>query len=276
MEKAFVENIGWLAIKAALLAGVEIMKVYNNDNFDIEYKTDNSPLTIADKKAHETIVEILSDTKIPIISEEGADIPYETRKKWDLYWLVDPLDGTKEFIKRNGEFTVNIALIEKGKPIFGVILAPVLKKIYFGYHNQAFIVHKIAEISNIDSLLQYINQNKTSLPFVSNRENFIIVASRSHLTNETKQFIDEISTQYPNHELISVGSSLKFCLIAEGSANIYPRFSPTMEWDTAAGQAIVEASGGSVMQVSVNKEMEYNKENLLNPWFIVKKKQLIV
>ncbi len=275
MEKAYTYNLCWQAINTALFAGDEILEVYNNNNFDIEYKEDNSPLTIADKKAHEIILQILTPTDIPILSEEGADVPYTNRKDWTLYWLVDPLDGTKEFIKRNGEFTVNIALIENGKPIIGVIYAPVLNKIYFGFNNQAFVAQNIPETSDIDELLEYIDQNKISLPIISKNKNFVIVASRSHLTDETNQFIEEISKHHPNHELISVGSSLKFCLIAEGIANIYPRFSPTMEWDTAAGQAIVEASGGTVMHISKNKSIEYNKEDLLNPWFIVKNNLII-
>jgi 3'(2'), 5'-bisphosphate nucleotidase len=259
-----------IAVKAALLAGVEILKVYKKTNFGIEYKSDNSPLTTADKKAHETISFILKDTNIPILSEEGTDISYNTRKNWNLFWLVDPLDGTKEFIKRNGEFTVNIALINIGKPIIGIIYAPVQNKIYFAFNNNAFTAHHVPEISDIEEKLKYIKSDKKSLPISQTHKNYIIIASRSNLSDETKNFIKEIENQHSNTELMNIGSSLKFCLIAEGSADIYPRYSRTMEWDTASGQAIVEASGGSVMQIAVNKPLVYNKKDLFNPWFIVK------
>jgi 3'(2'), 5'-bisphosphate nucleotidase len=270
MEEATVDNLCWLAIKAALLAGGEILEVYKNNNFEVEFKSDNSPLTLADRKAHETISSILKVTDMPLLSEESIEVPFILRKRWNLYWLVDPLDGTKEFIKRNGEFTVNIALIKAGKPIMGVIYAPVLSQLYLACNNIAYTIAKIPVIDDIEQLIEHVHQNKVKLPLKTNRKNFVIVASRSHLSPQTKKFIKEIEINESNTKLVSVGSSLKFCLIAEGKADVYPRFGPTMEWDTAAGQAIVEAAGGSVVQINENKDLFYNKENLLNPWFIVK------
>ena len=272
MNQLFIENLTNIAIKASLQAGNKILEIYKNENYQVEYKEDNSPITIADKLAHEIISATLSQTKIPILSEEGVDIPYDTRKNWNLFWLVDPIDGTKEFINRNGEFTVNIALIENCKPIMGVIYSPVNGKIYFGSGKNAFSFENINDYeTNTEEILENIKVNKKKLPLPQNRKNFIIAASRSNLNIETINYIQSIENQQKNIETISVGSSLKFCLVAEGIADIYPRFSTTMEWDTAAGHAIVNAAGGTVVN-SINKtEMEYNKKDLKNPWFIVKK-----
>jgi len=270
MDQAIIEKLCDKAIIAAILAGSEILKIYKDKNITVEYKNDNSPLTIADRTAHETISKILEETNIPILSEEGKEIPFDTRKNWELLWIVDPLDGTKEFIKRNGEFTVNIALIRNKKPILGIIYAPALNKIYFGFNRQAFSVQRIPDIYDLELLLNYINQNKIILPIIEDRKNYIIIASRSHLSDETKRNIIQLKKENQNTEIVSIGSSLKFCLIAEGLADVYPRFSPTMEWDTAAGQAIVEAAGGSVLEIIEKNTLKYNKESLLNPSFIVK------
>ena len=243
---------GEIAIKAAREAGKAIMAIYHSEDFNIQIKEDDSPLTKADKEAHGIIINYLKKTGLPILSEEGASIPYEVRKNWKLFWMVDPLDGTKEFIKRNGEFTVNIALIENGVPVFGVVYAPVLDKLYYGGEG-------------LGTFLQH-NNKTTKLEKQQNiTEKVRIVASRSHLNKETQDFID----QFKNAEMVSMGSSLKFMVLAEGKADYYPRFAPTMEWDTAAAHAVVKAVGYQVIEPNMKKPLIYNKENLLNPYFLV-------
>jgi len=240
-------------LEIARKAGEEVLKIYNKD-FEVEYKDDKSPLTIADKISHNLIVEGLKKYNLPILSEEGKNISYEERKKWELFWMIDPLDGTKEFVKKNGEFTINIALIYKNEPVFGVVYSPVLDWIYFNDNKNAYKIE---------------NNKLIKLPFKRDNNKFIIVASRSHLNEETKKFIDSIKTD-KQKEFISIGSSLKLCLVAEGKADIYPRLAPTMEWDTAAADAIVRKVGKKVYQVENNLFLEYNKENLLNPWFFIR------
>ena len=246
-----------IAIKAAQQAGEEIMKVYKTD-FNFETKEDKSPLTLADKAAHKKIMSFLSQTSIPVLSEEGKHLPFEERNKWTKFWLVDPLDGTKEFIKRNGEFTVNIALIENGKPILGVIYVPVKDTIYYGLENKAY---KIISFST--------KPIKKKLPLSTNNDKFVVVGSRSHMSEETEQFFHHMKVKHQEVELMAVGSSLKLCMVAEGKANAYPRFAPTMEWDTGAGHAIVNGAGFKALQYQSDEELIYNKENLLNPWFLV-------
>jgi len=258
-----------IAIQAAIDAGTEIMKVYNSD-FSYELKSDTSPLTIADKNANDIINKYLIQTGIPIISEENAQIDFEERKNWNRCWIVDPLDGTKEFIKRNGEFTVNIALIENGIPMLGVVYVPDSGKLFF-----ADVLKKEAHSLNVtsnDILLEEILSTSKKIIFKKNKETFIrVVGSRSHMNKETLDFMNVLKEKYNEVEVISKGSSLKFCLVIEGLADIYPRFAPTMEWDTAAAHAICSASGVSVISNETNKELNYNKENLLNPWFICKR-----
>ena len=260
-----------LAIKAALQAGNEILKVYNSDDFEIKIKSDDSPLTRADQKAHEIIVEILINTNIPILSEEGTNIPYEERSVWDYYWLVDPLDGTKEVIKRNGEFTVNIALIHNQVPVAGVIYVPVTRDLYFSTEKseayKAINIKSESDFTDIDSLIKM----SFKLPFLAETDVFTVVGSRSHMNTETEEFIANLKSKYGEVEFISKGSSLKICMVAEGIANIYPRFAPTMEWDTAAGHAIALGAGCEVTQADEKTALIYNKEDLLNPWFIVKR-----
>lgn len=242
-----------LAINAAMLGGEEILKIYN-DEFEVSFKEDNSPLTIADKNANDIIESFLENSKIPILSEEGRDIPYQERKNWERLWIVDPLDGTKEFVKRNGEFTVNIALIENGKPILGVIYVPVTSVLYYASKKGAF---------------RKSNNETVQLPIVSSKRNFVAVGSRSHQSDETKVYFDELTKKHGDVDVISMGSSIKICLVAEGSADVYPRFAPTMEWDTAAGHAIAIYSGKKLIDYKTKKEMMYNREQLLNNWFIV-------
>lgn len=256
------------AITAALAGAAEIMDVYDNHDFQVQTKEDNSPLTIADVRAHNIIKKHLKKTGIPILSEEGAQIPYEERKGWSRFWLVDPLDGTKEFIKRNGEFTVNVALIENGAPVLGVVYAPVLQQIYFGdLEDGAFRAQHISPAETPDSILS----RSEKLPIAQERTTLNVVASKSHLNEETKNYIAQLE-QSSDHPVktVSIGSSLKLCLVALGDADIYPRFGPTMEWDTGAGHAVVKAAGKKVLKVDADEELVYNKENLLNPFFVVK------
>ncbi|SIS43046.1 3'(2'),5'-bisphosphate nucleotidase CysQ [Salimicrobium flavidum] len=255
-------------IKAALRAGQEIMNVYETD-FDVEEKEDHSPITKADEKAHDIIVKHLEDydESIPILSEEGSDISYEERQDWDEYWLVDPLDGTKEFVKRNGEFTVNIALIRDGKPVFGVVYAPALQDLYVA--DAAKGAYKFTSV--LDSYQDGLEALR--LPAIeSNGEAATVIVSRSHQSEEEDAFVKELEENYPSVQTLTSGSSLKLCLIAEGVADFYPRFKPTMEWDTAAGQAIVEIAGGAVHVANTDKDLTYNREDLQNPSFVATRK----
>jgi 3'(2'), 5'-bisphosphate nucleotidase len=262
------------AITAAIKAGEEILKIYNDPkaDFSVEKKADNSPLTIADKASHNVIGSYLEKTGIPILSEEGLAIGYSERKKWDMFWLIDPLDGTKEFIKKNGEFTVNIALVKKGRAVMGVIYVPVSSTLYFGSEEDG--AWKIERKSvNID--LKTIKTYGTRLPANTNNNDnnnnsFRVVGSRSHMSKETEEYIKELEKEHQKIEIVSKGSSLKICMVAEGSAHQYPRFGPTMEWDTAAGHAIANAAGKKLWLTDLSGELQYNKENLLNPYFIVK------
>jgi len=265
------EQLLSLTIHASVEAGLEILKVYEKP-IEVETKEDNSPLTAADKASHEAIKVFLDKTGIPVLSEEGKEIAFEERKNWNRLWIVDPLDGTKEFIKRNGEFTVNIALIENGFPVMGVIYVPVLNQLYFGWEKGAYFLsgktpQELIELSkDIAALCKHCD----SLPSVSYADGLTrIVASRSHNTPETDEFIQQTEKTRGKVELVSMGSSLKICLVAHGKADLYPRFAPTMEWDTAAGQAIAEASGKSFINYTTGKRMHYNRENLRNDWFLV-------
>ncbi|WP_277680299.1 3'(2'),5'-bisphosphate nucleotidase CysQ [Gracilibacillus dipsosauri] len=254
--------------QVCLDAGKEILDVYAQD-FDVEFKEDDSPLTLADKRAHHAIESGLAriDSSIPVLSEEGRAIPYGERKRWKQFWLVDPLDGTKEFVKKNGEFTVNIALIDDKYPVLGVIYAPALDTFYFGEQGQgAYKLERASEqeITKLDDLLE----KSILLPSVKDKDAIHVVASRSHMSKETEDFINELDG---NVDVVSSGSSLKFCLVAEGKADYYPRYAPTMEWDTGAGQAIVEASGGSVTRHEDGERFYYNREELLNGWFLAKR-----
>lgn len=265
MENQFVQ-----LFQIVLAAGQEIMDVYSGD-IEVAFKEDQSPLTIADHRANDRIVRGLAgmDVTLPILSEEGRAIPYEERKAWDRFWLVDPLDGTKEFIKKNGEFTVNIALIEKGYPVVGIIYAPALDVLYYG--EQGLGAFKLTEATKQSIMSFAAFQSKASRLAVSsddNRSVARVVASRSHMSAETEAFIQQLEDKYDRVEVVSSGSSLKFCLVAEGSADYYPRYAPTMEWDTGAGQAIVEAAGGKVIQHNGNERFRYNKDNLTNDWFL--------
>ena len=268
-------------IQTAIEAGRAILDVYRSD-FSVEYKKDSSPLTTADKRSHEVIVKNLMEFNIPIISEEGKGIPYEQRKTWDLLWVVDPLDGTKEFVKRNGEFTVNIALVKNNKPVLGVIFVPDKETLYFAAVGLgAYMLDNVSRLDLFNSanrteqkekmeLLNKIINLSEQLPVHSSQPKiFTIVGSRSHATSILQEYVDKKRQEFGNVDFIASGSSLKFCVVAEGRANVYPRLGPTMEWDTAAGQAIVENAGGKVLRYDTQEPLVYNKEDLHNPWFIV-------
>jgi 3'(2'), 5'-bisphosphate nucleotidase len=279
------------SIHAALEAGNAILQVYHSSDFKIEEKDDKSPLTQADRHAHEVIVKHLSKFDIPVLSEEGKDIPYGERKNWDTFWIVDPLDGTKEFIKKNGEFTVNIAMISNYKPLAGVVFVPDKNILYFAsveigsyrvdlgqlgdwlnskFGNKSWF-ENLSDREIDDTLSELISRSAKLPASDSTNKPYTIAGSRSHSTPELEAFVEERRKEYGEVEFISAGSSLKLCLVAEGRADIYPRTGPTMEWDTAAGQAIVECSGGKVYQYDTTEPLKYNKENLLNPWFVALK-----
>ncbi len=234
-------------------AGEKIMEIYG-DAFDVETKQDNSPLTEADLAAHNHIVNSLENiASYPILSEESTETPFAVRSKWQTYWLVDPLDGTKEFIKRNGDFTVNIALIHKHEPVLGVVYVPVTKQLYFAVEGEG--AYKQAS----DHAAKKISVKKNF------SDNLVVVGSRSHITEELKRYLNKL----PPHELIAIGSSLKLCLVAEGLADLYPRIGLTSEWDTAAAQCVVEQAGGKVVDLKGNRLLYNSKKSLLNPYFLV-------
>jgi 3'(2'), 5'-bisphosphate nucleotidase len=269
------------AIRAAIEAGEAILEIYEQD-FEVETKSDNSPLTAADKASHRIIVEALAGTPYPVLSEESTTVAYDDRKGWSTYWLVDPLDGTKEFIKKNGEFTVNIALVDNGVPVAGIVYVPVEGILYLGTAEGAVKVQDCPGKS-VEEILATAEPCR-----VSGRPSspLRVVASKSHCNDETRRFIAGLEQVYGEVELVSRGSSLKLCMIADGSADIYPRIAPTMEWDTAAAHAVVVAAGGGVFEFSADLTVQaycsepqsegevpvplrYNKENLLNPYFVV-------
>lgn len=242
-------------------AGNAIMKVYNDDSFWVESKEDKSPLTSADILANDIILSYLTPTNIPILSEESAHASYSERKNWKQCWVVDPIDGTKEFIKKNGEFTVNIALVVDGTCDLGIVYAPAIHQLYIGEVGKGAFL--------IDGFEQP-DQSISNLPVPDKKEAYTIVASKSHMNQETKDCIADLEKEHGNVQLTSIGSSLKICLVASGVADIYPRFAPTMEWDTAAGHAIAKAAGKNIYFSHSNEELKYNKADLLNPYFIVK------
>jgi 3'(2'), 5'-bisphosphate nucleotidase len=263
-------NLLITAINASVRAGKLILDVYNSNDFHVNLKSDKTPLTLADRQAHTEILNSLTKTRIPTLSEEGRDIIYEERKTWEYFWLVDPLDGTKEFIKRNGEFTVNIALIVNGYPIMGVVYVPVLKDLYFALKGEG--AFKISDIEpSISSSHTYAELAKlaSKLPLGIKHDRLVVASSRSHMNHDTEEFIANLRSKHGEIVHVNQGSSLKLCMIAEGSVDIYPRFSPTWEWDTAAGQAIVEEAGCYIVSADSKSRLVYNKEDLHNPWFIV-------
>ncbi|MEA1917907.1 MAG: 3'(2'),5'-bisphosphate nucleotidase CysQ [Campylobacterota bacterium] len=239
----------------AVEAGEAILEIYNEE-FEVNFKDDNSPLTKADLKSNEIICEALKKLypTIEIMSEEDDETQYEVRKCWKSYWCIDPLDGTKEFVKRNGEFTVNIALMQDNRPVLGVVYAPVLKDMYSAKKGVGAFKNGIQIVQN------------SSLHV---RDKYVVVASNSHMNDETKKYIEELK-KTKDVELVNIGSSLKFCLVAEGVADEYPRFAPTMEWDSAAAHSVLLECGKNIISVFDNEELKYNKKSLVNSGFIVR------
>lgn len=254
------------AILAAILAGEAIMEVYSSDDFNVRLKKDNTPVTLADYHAQEIILKTLETTCLPVLSEEMISASYSERQKWELLWMVDPLDGTKEFIKRNGEFTVNIALIKRNKPVAGVIYAPATGELYAAI--EGIGAWKVFNPER-DCNFHLMQKSGVKLPLKGKTEWFTIALSRSHLNPETEVFIEKMKGEKGQIHLKQRGSSLKTCMVAEGTADVYPRFGTTMEWDTAAGQAIAKAAGKNVYRTDLKTELIYNKESLQNPDFIV-------
>jgi len=267
------------AVFAAFKAGQAILDVYHSD-FDVAHKSDRSPLTLADRRGHDLIAQDLAGCGLPLLSEEGRRIPYAERRQWPRFWLIDPLDGTKEFVKRNGEFTVNIALIDGSHPAMGVIYVPVRDSLYFGVTGLG--AFKIAEARQVlpslpdsedaGAFLAALSERAARLPAaIDPPRPFTIVGSRSHSTPEVDAVVEAQRKIHGEVAFVSAGSSLKICMVAEGQADLYPRTGPTMEWDTAAGHAIAVASGAEVVRFDSEKPLAYNKEDLLNPWFLVRR-----
>ena len=255
------------AITAALFAGQKINEVYTTSDFNIQLKEDHTPVTIADQLAHDEILERLKCTNLPVLSEEGIHLSYSERKNWELFWLVDPLDGTKEFIKRNDEFTVNIALIEGNKSIAGVIYAPVTGELYVGIQGiGSFRLFHPSE----DCTFQSMQLSGTKLPEKKTTDEFVVAISRSHVNRATETFIETLRKERFAVKIVNKGSSLKICMVAEGTADIYPKIGTTMEWDTAVGHAIARAAGKNIICPDTNTELTYNKEDLRNPNFMVR------
>ena len=265
-------------LQAVYAAGAAILEVYGRADFSVEHKADDSPLTAADRAAHEVLDAALRATPFPILSEEGRSIPYSERSQWSALWVVDPLDGTKEFIKRNGEFTVNVALVHQGIPVFGIVFAPVLGWVFLG--------HSTLGAFYAESALTWSELRARPAVRVADQENYTkplpgsplrVVASRSHNSLETEALLAHWEEKFGPVERVSMGSSLKLCWVALGKAEAYPRLAPTMEWDTAAGQAFAESAGCSVRVVkraedgtfSLEERLRYNRPDLLNPWFLV-------
>ena len=285
MLNAFLQKCLILSLPAAIKAGAAILDVYQGD-IDVSYKEDKTPLTVADERAHTIIMNHLSVQHlkhIPILSEEGKHTPYDTRKKWEYFWLVDPLDGTKEFIKRRGEFTVNIALIHEHRPVLGIVFVPARGFLYFGAEGLGSYKLENAEIvdqffndnegtrkgsASLESVVDLAKRLPLDQPGNRSVSKLTVVGSRSHSTKSISDFVQTLKQKCGEVEFIPAGSALKFGLIAEGSAHIYPRLSPTMEWDTAAGQCVVEQSGGAVLRPKEKTPLEYNKRELRNPDFI--------
>ena len=260
------------AIKAAVSAGERIMEIYScpQSQWEVESKADNSPLTIADKESNRIITEYLENNgRYPILSEEGAHLPYSERKCWESLWVIDPLDGTKEFLKRNDEFTVNIALVEKSHPTIGIIYVPATRMLYFGIVGEG--AWAVADFLDTEEELSLDGLKAAALQLPSERpdgKTFVVAASRSHLNAETENFVSKLKEKHGNVVFKQAGSSLKICLVAEGAADVYPRLAPTMEWDTAAGHAILKAAGGEIFQYNSREPLAYNKEDLHNPSFL--------
>ena len=270
IEQQLREYLLPCAFNAAVRAGAEIMKVYHNsESYDIKVQSDNTPLTIADRLAHNKIKEVLGSTRIPILSEEGREMLYDERKNWDMFWLIDPLDGTIEFIKGNNEFTVNIALMSENECVGAIVYVPYLGKAYFAEQGcGAMLLEGIYPDENANYTNRDIRSKAQMLPLSSaTHDKFRIAVSRSHQTAETAEYVEKMRKMHPEIDIIEQGSSYKFCLMAEGAIDYYPRTTTTYEWDTAAAELILVESGGLVRSLPDHRPLRYNKEDLHNPWF---------
>lgn len=274
-----------LAVRASLPAARAILRIYEEGNWELEEKADKTPLTRADREAHDAILSVLEEgtPEVPVLSEEGAHLPFETRRSWERLWVVDPLDGTKEFLSRNGEFTVNVALVDSGVPVLGVVGVPALDTYYLaaGGHG-AFRASRAAleAAAGAGDLLAALRASEEAVELdgepsagAADPSSARVVASRSHMNAETEAFIEGLKTRYDAVELVQAGSAVKLCRVAEGGADYYPRLAPTMEWDTAAGDAVVREVGGRVVIAAADGSSEgqaltYNKEDLHNPFFV--------
>lgn len=262
------------AYNAAVRAGAVILEIYHHQDYHISLKNDLSPLTVADRRAHETIKEYLGSTRIPILSEEGREMLYDERKNWELFWIVDPLDGTKEFIKGNNEFTVNIALMSDNRPVAAVVYVPYIGRMFMASKGRgAFLKENVAACADSQATYDQINEGTISLPRCFNCNTPLRIAiSRSHNTPETFEHIAAIRRHYPDAEVVEQGSSYKFCMLAEGTVDYYVRTSNTYEWDTAAGELILEEAGGSTLSIADGRRLSYNKAQLNNPDFVCRSK----
>ncbi len=280
LDKNVVETLWQDAIFATISASKKVKEIYDSGDFEVNMKSDATPLTKADKIADTEIRERLRHTVIPLLSEEGRVVTYEERAKWSLFWLVDPIDGTKEFIKENGEFTVNVALIEDGRPIIGVICLPSFERLYFAARDFGSFRYEERCIAGLQSYEECapreLLKRSSQLPLPQESDHrFTVVSSRSHLAKEMSSYFEALRLLHPDMIDIPQGSSKKFCMVAEGTADLYPRRTPTSEWDTAAGQAICELAGCEVVKMfKPHQPINYNKEDMRNPAFYVVKKNI--
>ncbi|MDR2912665.1 MAG: 3'(2'),5'-bisphosphate nucleotidase CysQ [Alistipes sp.] len=258
------------AYSAALRAGAAILDVYRRKgDFEVDLKRDLTPVTEADRQAHSVIKEYLGRTHVPVLSEEGREMRFDERRDWDMFWLVDPLDGTKEFIKGNNEFTVNIALVVNNRPVVGVIFVPYFQKIYFCEKGHgSFMKEGVASDPEAELTYDEVFAGAVALPLHRERNNPLRIAvSRSHKNDDTTAHVALLRERFPDAEVVEQGSSYKFCLLAEGAIDYYVRTSGTYEWDTAAGEIILSDTGGTTKSLPDLGKFAYNKESLLNPWF---------
>ncbi|MFI3304068.1 MAG: 3'(2'),5'-bisphosphate nucleotidase CysQ [Rikenellaceae bacterium] len=268
IDKNIKEYLLPYIVNAAIRAGAAIMEIYNSSNKEHK-STTKKDINNANSAAQNAIKETLGPTRIPILSEEGREMLYEERQNWEMFWLVDPLDGTVEFINRNNEFTVNIALMSGGEALLGVIYVPYLKKLYIaGSGYGSYLCEGVEPDVNCNMNYAQIRENRTQLPLITeSRERQIVAISRSHITPETLSHIETLRVTHPDLEVVEQGSSYKFCLLAEAVVDYYIRTSDTFEWDSAAGELILSEAGGRTSTLEADTQLAYNKKELLNPWF---------
>lgn len=274
IERSIREYLLAEQFNAAVRAGAAIINIYKGStDYDVQLKSDNTPITIADRRAHDTIKRALGQTRIPILSEEGRQMLYDERCNWELFWLVDPLDGTMEFIKGNNEFTVNIALMQNNECISAVVYVPYHNKMYIAERGLgAWVMESVAPDEKAQYTYDNIHAEIRRLPLADcAHANYRVAVSRSHQTAETHQHIEQLRATHPDVEVVEQGSSYKFCLLAEGSVDYYIRTTTTSEWDTAAGELILSEAGGATRSYPTGEPLRYNKESLDNPWFVAKR-----